>query len=478
MKTKYIFFTVILSVIFFTASAQLTVDGQFRSRFVANHGYKVPVKAETNGVFSFDQRSRLIFNYKSEKFTTRFTLQDARVWGSDDLYNKTGVEGNSYAFGVYEAWAELNINKNNSIRIGRQEWNYNDMRILCWRNWWTSGMSYDGLLYKMHNKDSGLFIDLGISYNNNGARTGGVDNSTWPAGRLKSMSFLNVKKNIGDKLTLAVMLTVSSKQELVRDVELGIGTHGLVVNYNKGKKATNGVFGTLSAYYQHGTDSKRKVNEEGFKSISAYLISAEVGFRAMKKKLEISAGIEMMSGRDYKDTTQAYNNVRHTFDLQNSGRYPYYGGHINHFLIQDSWKVGTKGGGYMDPYIKVKYKLNKKNIVNFAFFMPMLTTDVRAHTSIVNGKPSGSEVDENGKPVYWNGSLGNYIDLGYTHKFSKEVILKLGFSYAMVSDIKNQMVYGYDASAAEPRTLNKLGQNYFGWAMIIVKPHFFSSKKK
>lgn len=477
MKTNLLTL-IIIALISTSAIAQLTIDGQFRSRFIANHGFKVPVKEGTSTAFSFDQRTRLTFNYKTEKYTTRFTLQDARVFGSDDMLNKTGNEGNSYAFGVYEAWFELNLSKTSSLRIGRQEWNYDDMRILCWRNWWTSGLSYDGLLYKMNNKDSGLSVDLGISYNNNGTRTGAVDNSSWNAGSLKSMNFLNVKKKIGDKLTVALMLTLSSKEELNRGVELGTGTHGLILNYNKGKKATDGVFGHLSAYYQHGTDSKRKTNEEGYKSISAYLITAELGFRTMEKKLEVSAGVEMISGRDYKDTTTAYNNVRHSFDLQNSGRFPFYGGQMTHFLIQDSYKVGTKGGGYMDPYIKVKYKLSKKNIINFGFYMPMLTTDVRAHTSTAGGSPSGGEVDDNGNPVYWKGSLGNYIDVGFTRKFSKEVIFKVGFSYAMVSDIKNQMVYGYDASAADPRTLNTLGQNYFGWAMLIIKPKFFNSAKK
>jgi hypothetical protein len=89
-------------------------------------------------------------------------LQDARVWGSDDAFNPTGIMGNTSSFGIYEAWVELKLKGKSSLRIGRQEWEYNNMRILSFRNWWTSGLSYDGLLYKMHDAENGWFFDMGL----------------------------------------------------------------------------------------------------------------------------------------------------------------------------------------------------------------------------------------------------------------------------------------------------------------------------
>jgi hypothetical protein len=146
---------------------------------------------------------------------------------------------------------------------------------------------------------------------------------------------------------------------------------------------------------------------------------------------------------------------------------------MNHFLLQDSYLLGTKGGGYLDPFVKLKYKLNKKNIIGAVAFFPMLTTKVRAHNSINpdTKKPIGTEVDANGNPVYWEGSLGSYFDVGLTHKFSKDIILKSGISYAVISNTKNQMVYGYEDIAE--KQLYDLGNNVYGWVMLIVKPHFF-----
>ena len=112
MKFTKLLFGLLFFVLTENAFAQFTIDGQFRSRFVVNHGFAVPVKAGTDAIFSFDQRSRLILNYTNDKYSTRFTLQDARIWGGDDLINKTGVMGNSGAFGVYEAWVDLKIKGN------------------------------------------------------------------------------------------------------------------------------------------------------------------------------------------------------------------------------------------------------------------------------------------------------------------------------------------------------------------------------
>ena len=467
MKTKQIILVVILTVISFSISAQLVIDGQFRTRFTGFHGYKKPVKTETDGLFSFDQRSRISFNYSNEKYTTKLTLQDARVWGSDDIYNKTGVEANSFSFGIYEAWFDLKIAGNHSLRIGRQEWNYNDMRILSWRNWWTSGMSYDGLLYKMHNKDNGLFVDLGISYNNDGSVNGGP--STWAQDpfRLKTMNFLNIEKKFNEKLSVALMMTLSGKYDTAPtrlNTLVATGTHGIYVKYNQGKKSTDGVFGKFSAYYQHGSSTQRTRDDKTYKSISAYLIAAEVGYRMMEKKLEISAGIEMLSGNDASDTSEAYNNVQHSYDLLGSARFPYYGGNINHFLVPDNKKIGTAGGGLMDPYFKVSYKPSKKNMIALSVWLPSLATNVF------------KETDTNGDAVYYDKALGTNIDLHFVHKFSKEVILKAGVSYAMISDTKNHMMFGYENGA--DKKLYDTASNYFFWTMLVIKPKFFDSSKK
>lgn len=476
-KTKHLLIVVVLILGSFAASAQWVVDGEFRMRMNIDNGQKFAALETTDASLFFDQRSRLRLNYKTEQYATRFTLQDTRIWGGDDEISKTGGLGNSTSLGVYEAWVELFLNDRARIRIGRQEWNYNDMRLLGYRNWWTSGLSYDAILFKSVNQNGDLSFDAGFSYNNNGTRNGFIDNSTWEVEKQKTLNFVNASKSFGKKSKLSWLSVLSGKQEMGANTLVATATHGLIFSANTFKgAATDGVFGDASAYYQHGTDLKRG-SDGAYKSISAYMLTASLGVRTLQKKMELSVGFEHLSGHDYSNTDAEYQNTRHSFDLLNGGRFPYYGGYLNHFIIQDSYLVGTKGGAYTNPYVKGLYKLNKKSVLEAKVHFPRLSSKVKAHTSInpLTNKPSGVEFDASGNTLYWQGSLGNYIDVSHTYKMSKEVIIKSGVSYGQISDIKNQMAYGY--TDVNSKLLHGVGQNYFAWAMLIVKPTFFKSNK-
>lgn len=476
MKLKrYVTPVLLLLFVINLANAQLQIDGEFRTRGMVDHGFMDPVLENTAATFSVDQRTRLNVGYQAPKFSTYISLQDARVWGGDDLISKAGAWGNSTSFGVHQAWVNLKIKEHSNLKIGRQEWNYDNMRILSFRNWLTPALSYDGLLYQTRNKEKGLQLDLGLSYNNNGSPMGYANNTMWQVEKLKSLNFLHLQKSFTPRTSIALLFTLSARKDTTSNTTLGTGTHGLVFNHNKGKTGIDGLFASFEGYYQHGKDIKRGSDSE-YKNISAYLLAADLGVRTLQKRLELSIGGELVSGHDYTNTDSDYNNTRHSFDFLYGARFPYYGGYMNHFIIQESYVLGTKSGGYFDPYFKSKFAINKKNILEASFYAPILTTDVKAHTAIDKAakKPIGSELDNNGNPVYWKGSMGQYIDLVYTHKASKEISIKTGVSYGFLSDIKNQMVFGY----ADPATkeLNQLGQNYFGWVMLSVKPNFFTSK--
>ncbi len=475
MNFKSVLFGFIFLLSNFYAQAQLNFDGEFRTRSILNHGYKVPVKAGSEAVLSVDQRSRIIMNYNTSTYRTRFTLQDARVWGGDDVFNPSGIMGNTASLGIYEAWVELKMKEKSRLRIGRQEWNYHDMRLLAWRNWWTSGHSYDGLLYTMHDHGTGWFIDMGLSYNNNGNRIGEVNPASWTGEKLKTLNFLIFKKSFSPRLALSAAFLVSGRDLPGNDDLLLTGTHGLVLDYNKGAGAGAGVFGHFEGYYQHGKDT-RELASGDFRNISAYLLTGELGYRAPQKKWEIAGGAEIISGHDYTNTDAGYLETRHSFDLLYGARFVHYGGYMNHFTMQESPRGGTKGGGYIDPYLRFGFKPGKKSAVDLTWYSPFLSTPVPAHLSIhpETGKPVGTETDEQGNTVYWEGSLGSYLDIGYTRRINPDIVVKAGWSLGSVSDLKNQMVYGYeDAGQSE---LHEMGTNYFGWVMLIVKPRFFTTE--
>lgn len=473
MSTKLFAFSFLVFGIISNINAQLKISGEFRTRTIVDHGYMTPVLENKAADYSIDQRTRLNIDYKNDIYTTRIVLQDARIWGSDELVTKTGMWGSTNTFGLHEAWVNLNLSSAFNLKLGRQEWNYDNMRILSSRNWATSAMSYDAALFQTTFADYGLSVDAGFSYNNNSNGTGAVDNRSWQPEKLKSMNFIYAKKQIKQSSYVSLISTLAAKTDTTNNAILGTGTHGIIINYNKGKKSSNGLFGLLEAYYQHGTDMKRGSNAE-YKNISAYMLAADLGIRTLNKKLEISVGAELLSGHDQSNTDTDYNNTRHSFDLLYGGRLPYYGGSINYFVMQDSYLVGTKGGGLFDPYFKVRFAPAKNHNIEAAVFFPTLTTNVKAHTGInpATKKPMSLETDANGDQVYWKGLLGTNIDVKYSYKMHKDIVLKSGFSYALVSDIKNQMVNGYNDSAT--KELYNLGQNYFVWVMLSIKPTFFN----
>lgn len=472
---KNILLVLLLLIVVNVGNAQLKVDGEFRTRAMVDHGFMVPVLENTDAVLSVDQRTRLNVLYQSEKYSSYISFQDARVWGGDDLISKAGAWGNSASLGVHQAWVNFKLNNNSNLKIGRQEWNYDNMRLLSFRNWLTPALSYDGLLYQAHNTEKGLSFELGLSYNNNGLPMGYANNTNWQVEKLKSMNFMRLAKSFSTKTNVALLFTLSAKKDTANNKSLATGTHGVVINHNKGKSGSDGVFAGFEAYYQHGSDIK-KGSDGSYKNISAYLLAADFGIRTMQKRLELLVGAELVSGHDYSNTESGYNDTRHSFDFLYGARFPYYGGNLNHFIIQESYLTGTKSGGYFNYYFKSKFVLNKNNILEATVYAPVLTTKVKTHTGInqAANKPIGTETDANGAPLYWQGSLGQYIDLVYTRKVSKEITIKSGLSYGFLSDIKNQMVFGYADQATGQ--LHQLGHNYFGWVMLSVKPTFFTSK--
>jgi hypothetical protein len=67
------------------------------------------------------------------------------------------------------------------------------------------------------------------------------------------------------------------------------------------------------------------------------------------------------------------------------------------------------------------------------------------------------------------------VDIGFMQRINPDVVLRTGFSVGSISDIKNQMVFGYEDVAG--KQLFDKGVNYLGWVMLIVKPNFFTINK-
>lgn len=135
-----------------TTQAQLSLQGQIRTRTEVRDGVGNLPKLGSRPAAFTSQRTALSFGYKWDRLTFGLNLRDVRVWGQDaaSINNADGTK-----LFLHEAWAEIMLaNKadttfkfrafdNLSLKIGRQELIYDDVRLLGNLDWLQQGRRFD-----------------------------------------------------------------------------------------------------------------------------------------------------------------------------------------------------------------------------------------------------------------------------------------------------------------------------------------------
>lgn len=125
------------------AQAQFTMDAEIRPRSEYRLGTKDSLSvADTRATSFTSQRTRLNLNYKSDKYTAKVTLQDVRNWGTNNTLQKIDNTFNSTSY-IQEAWANIKLVKDVSLKLGRQEISYDDHRIFGNVGWAQQARTHD-----------------------------------------------------------------------------------------------------------------------------------------------------------------------------------------------------------------------------------------------------------------------------------------------------------------------------------------------
>jgi len=432
MSKKNYFILGIISLIFFEAKAQFEISAEIRPRFEMNNGYIGVPTDQTEPTYFVSQRSRINLKLDKEKYRMYFSLQDVRVWGDDNIASGTGVFMNTGSTGIHQAWAEIDVFSNSRIRIGRQEFKYDDQRLLGWRNWNQYALTYDAFLYS-YNRDGWRF-DVALSYNNDGTGPFGQNNFDVDpiAKRLRTLNFIYLKNQITDEFSLAMMNLVSGYQkDKNSSTTYLMATQGFYGEYKKDAFSAR-----FNAYYQYGK------SQTGM-DVSAHMLTAEADYKA--RKLSIGAGIDYLSGQDASNTDADYQGKFHAFDVLYGVRYARYG-YMNQYLTTAS----TKNGGLVDIYPKLAYHFNPKSTFNLHYHFFSLATPVNVNNEILEG------------------SLGGELDMTFFYKYSKEIVLGFGLS-----------VYNTNDTFAKVKNVSptEIETPVWGWVMLTFKPSLFVSNK-
>ncbi len=244
-------FTVVMLGGIASAMAQFTLSGEVRPRFEYNHGTKGLIPNDKTDPATFTtQRTRLNASYKVDYLDLYVSLQDCRVWGDTPKLAFKDTNG----IGVHQAWADIKLNEHFSTKVGRQEINYDDARIMGDIRWAQQAFSHDAMLLKYNqNKFKAHF---GLAYNQvNGKQTYYDGNYTLK--HYKAMQYVWLH-NDWDKLSGSFLVLNNGMQ----------GADKILYSQTMGTHIkTKGDFSIMAnLYYQFGKDKKDR-------DLSAYLYS-------------------------------------------------------------------------------------------------------------------------------------------------------------------------------------------------------------
>jgi hypothetical protein len=393
---------------FSAAEAQLTLTGQLRTRTEFRDGQGAPLPSGGKPAFFTSQRSRLSAGYETYRLKFGLTVQDVRVWGQDvSTINRTTTQDNN-GFLLHEAWAEILLTDSTSkkqtlsLKLGRQELVYDDVRLLGNLDWLQQARRHDAALLKFN---SGQWtLHAGLAFNQNKENTSGTIYNSTPPGyaantnggtAYKSMQFLYAGKKLSAGNT-SLLFFADQFSKFRMDNSLKVYETGSWSRFTTGLYYTN-TFQRLNltgaAYYQFGK------NANGQK-LRGELVSL-AGQYALSKKFSAGLGYDYTSGGSSGSTSRAFD--------------PLYGtphkfwGYMDYFYVASGF--GNKG--LHDAYLKTKYKASDKLV---------LTADGHAFNSasqVLTGNNSNS----------LSRYLGTELDIVATYALTTIIGFEAGYSH-------------------------------------------------
>ncbi|GAB3925253.1 alginate export family protein [Larkinella terrae] len=498
------FVCLFLTIVHCHLYAQVSLIGQLRTRTELRDGYGNLTPKNSRAAAFTSQRTRLTFGYKWNRVNFNVAVQDVRVWGQD-ASTISSADGNRLM--VHEAWAELTlINsadstlkfkpiQNLSLKIGRQELVYDDVRLLGNLDWLQQGRRFDAALLKAQHH--GWSLDLGLGFNQNSDAFGTTGTAYTPANApVSALSDKNVTLAIpggflptagkGGAPIVANAVSTNGQNQQFKSFQMAY----LSRKFNQtrfsalffkddfskyridslGSAATGYVYGrrydvpgthsrltygamltgqaTISAvktgqilwqafgYLQSGKD------RDGLRIRNAYHYGANVTFQ--KGLLSVSPGYEILSG-----TNAA------TVKPGETGRFdPLYGTPHKHWGYMDYFYVGTgsPAGGLKDAFLKFKYAGKRLTTAFDVHYFSLAATTFNKMPDAATGAKLESK-------------LGMEYDFTATYGLNKFTTLEAG--YALMKGT-NSLEYTKQGTMNQK---DKLGT--WAYLMINIRPVFF-----
>lgn len=402
-----------LSQTFF--AQEFGIDLQLRPRAEYRHGFKTLVPDAADAAIFISQRSRLNFNYGSEKLNAYISLQNVRTWG--DVNTLAAKDANGTA--IHEAWASFKLDQEFSFKMGRQEIIYDDSRIFGNVDWAKTGRSHDAFI-AIYQPNSNNRLDIGLALNEEDETLFKTD---YDVNNYKAFQYAWYHTNF-DNVNLSVLALNTGftfDKQGKQDVDYN-QTLGAFASFGKNK-----LKGDVSVYFQTGKIADRK--------LSAYNLAGNLHYQ-VHPEFTLGLGAELLSGTDMDATSDKLNSFNPLFGTNHKFNgwmdYFYVGTHINSV-------------GLLDLHVPLKFQKEK------------ITLQLVPHIF----SSAANVVDDLGNKK--NNYLGTEIDFSLGYKIASNIDFQMGYSHMFASETMEVLKGG-----------NKNNTTNWGWAMFVFKPKLFT----
>ena len=457
--------------------AQFNISGEFRPRLEYRDGYLKLRDSSQTPYFDILGRSRLIFDYKADRFVARFSFQHAYTFGENN-YGSDTITRNT--INIYEGWFRYEFTRGFTTKIGRMELIYDDARLLGNSNWSQRGTSHDVALIQWEAAKAGYRGDFGFAINNTAPATAYL--TSYLLKNYKYLAYLyEQKKFFKDNLTVSAIAildvfqkpSTSTKTTTTQFTTLyvtnsnhdTIGTTVLPISTTTtgsisyptqlyGRFTFGGTAGYtvgnlklfVAGYYQTGHFNDGR-------TISAGLFGGYGSYKVVKP-LTLLAGYEWLSGNDYSDVN-GLKTKSTAFSVLYATAHSFYG-YMDLFTAQ---VMSGSGAGLTDLYGRATLAVSGKTSMEATWRMFGLAKGYLPATVKKAGDLTYAQVDKN---------LGSEVDLMVTYK--------------PISNFEINGAYCFFLPTSTMERLNGLNKGtskwaQFGYIMLTYKPNFFNSDK-
>jgi Alginate export len=505
-KTKLFGALVGLFLLNNAAKAQFSLVGQVRTRTEIRNGLGNLTPTGTTEAGFTSQRTRLTFGYKWDRVTFGAAIQDVRVWGQD----ASSITPNDGArLMLHEGWADVMLaNKadttfkfrlidNLSLKVGRQELIYDDVRLIGNLDWLQQGRRHDmALLKAMHH---GWQVDLGYAFNQNtdafntvgtlyvpgniptyvkdskgvllptpagivpltnaagnSVKTGNPTYANPPSTNgatqdYKTFQSIYISRKFNQTKVSGLFFRDEFGKYRLDSVGTASGgyiygrrfdspetnarvTYGLMVQHTLGNASGFGKIALQAAYY-----AQTGKNRDG-QDLDAYHYNIQATY--MKGKVAVTPGIDYLSGNDAVSPSGKDNR----FD-------PLYGTPHRHWGFMDFFYVGTGGlaGGLNNMFLKTKYTFNNAFYVTADYHSFALASSMKKGTEVIDKQ------------------LGTELDIIANYQLNKFTNIEAGYSIMWATS-------SMPVAKAQDLTKNYNMNGSWFYLMLNIRPDFFYTK--